>query len=390
MSIKGFQFGDGAVQKYDFEALENIPVPDTTLSQAGAAADAKKTGDEIADLKSAISQGTGLTNEAKQALLDCFAHVAWIDEDGQDYYDALESALYPPANLTSITAVFTQGQAVIYDSDTLDDLKQYLVVTAHYSDSTSAVVTAYTLSGTLATGTSTITAAYGGKTATFFVTVTDANALPTGYTKYDYIKNTTYDLDNNSNDIIDLGVNSTYCDSEYIHEIVAKVPSDAKMRSTSGIYGCRPATGSAGSAKGVSLWMSANNVDKIAVAYNGVDSGYTLNFSFGEKHTVKLETGHIYIDNTLVGSPIGSRTSFDTSSFRLFGVATNEDSYGGSHMNVCIYSVKIKDSITGNAIANFVPCKNASAIPGVYDTVNNTFHYAVNYSKYSVENEVVQ
>lgn len=57
MSIKGFQIGDGAIQKYDYTALDNI-VTDSTLTQAGAAADAKKTGDEIADLKSALNEET--------------------------------------------------------------------------------------------------------------------------------------------------------------------------------------------------------------------------------------------------------------------------------------------------------------------------------------------
>ena len=37
--------------------------------------------------------GAGLTGDVISALLDCFAHVAWIDDDGQDYYDALEDAL---------------------------------------------------------------------------------------------------------------------------------------------------------------------------------------------------------------------------------------------------------------------------------------------------------
>jgi len=39
-------------------------------------------------------QSAGLQEDAKQALLACFEHVAWTDEHGQDYYDALESALY--------------------------------------------------------------------------------------------------------------------------------------------------------------------------------------------------------------------------------------------------------------------------------------------------------
>lgn len=36
----------------------------------------------------------GLSDEAKAALLNCFAHTAWIDEHGQDYYDELYFALY--------------------------------------------------------------------------------------------------------------------------------------------------------------------------------------------------------------------------------------------------------------------------------------------------------
>ena len=121
-----------------------------------------------------------MTNDAKNALLAIFEKVAYADDQGQTYYDALQSALFPPADLESISAVFTQGSAVIYDTDDLDVLRQYLVVTALYSDSTTDVVTAYTLSGTLAAGTSTITVSYGGKTDTFTVTVT-SGAL-TGYT----------------------------------------------------------------------------------------------------------------------------------------------------------------------------------------------------------------
>lgn len=121
-----------------------------------------------------LLRAAGLSDEAKTALLDCFAHVAWVDEHGQDYYDALEDALYSVSELTSITAVFNQGSAIIYDTDTLDTLKQYLTVTANYSDGTTQTVTNYALSGTLTEGTSTITASYGGKTDTFEVTVTDS------------------------------------------------------------------------------------------------------------------------------------------------------------------------------------------------------------------------
>lgn len=88
MSIKGFEVG-GVQQKYDYTALDNIPANlvqdanyvhtdnnytnadktklsgieaqankttiDATLTHSGQAADAKATGDEINDLKSALS-----------------------------------------------------------------------------------------------------------------------------------------------------------------------------------------------------------------------------------------------------------------------------------------------------------------------------------------------
>ncbi len=74
--------------------------------------------------------------------------------------------------VSSISAVYTQS-GTVYDTDTLDSLKNDLVVTATFMDSTTGVIadTDYTLSGTLAVGTSTITVSYGGQTDTFNVTV---------------------------------------------------------------------------------------------------------------------------------------------------------------------------------------------------------------------------
>lgn len=121
---------------------------------------------------SASSGGSNLTPEVKEALLDCFANVAWANDDGQQYYDALQDALY---GLQSISAVYTQS-GTVYDTDSLDSLKADLVVTALYGDGSTQTVPAesYTLSGTLTEGTSTITVSYGGETATFDVTVTHA------------------------------------------------------------------------------------------------------------------------------------------------------------------------------------------------------------------------
>lgn len=79
--------------------------------------------------------------------------------------------------VSSISAVYTQS-GTVHDTDSLDTLKNDLVVTATYGDSSTATIpgTDYALSGTLTEGTSTITVAYSGKTATFNVNVTKSTA----------------------------------------------------------------------------------------------------------------------------------------------------------------------------------------------------------------------
>lgn len=79
----------------------------------------------------------------------------------------------PPPELTDIKAQFDQGGAVVVGTDSLDTLKQYLTVTATYSDSSTRVLSGneYTLSGTLAYPSATITAECQGVTDTFAVAV---------------------------------------------------------------------------------------------------------------------------------------------------------------------------------------------------------------------------
>lgn len=60
----------------------------------------------------AAGGGSGLSDDAKEALLACFEKVAWIDEHGQDYLDALETALYPQYTVTyNLTNVNSSNQS---------------------------------------------------------------------------------------------------------------------------------------------------------------------------------------------------------------------------------------------------------------------------------------
>ena len=149
------------------EVIESIPADYTELTEEVS---------ELNERLEAIEEsGVGLSEDLKQALLQLANKVAYIDDDGSDYYQDLYDALYPPAELESISATYTQS-GTVYDTDTLDSLKADLVVTANYSGGTSEVIPAsgYTLSGTLTEGTSIITVIYAGLTDMFNVTVTQA------------------------------------------------------------------------------------------------------------------------------------------------------------------------------------------------------------------------
>ena len=79
--------------------------------------------------------------------------------------------------ILGIEAIYTQTQEVTPDTP-LNDLKQDLVVNALYRNNRKKAVTDYTLNGTLAVGTSTITVTYSGFTTTFNVEVSsDINYL---------------------------------------------------------------------------------------------------------------------------------------------------------------------------------------------------------------------
>lgn len=114
---------------------------------------------------------SGLSDAQKESILACFQRVAWTTEEGQQLYQALYDSFYPDVRLASLSAVFTQGSRVITPTDSLNSLKQNLVVTATYYNGTTAQISDYVLSGTLTSGTSIITVIYGGKTATFDVVV---------------------------------------------------------------------------------------------------------------------------------------------------------------------------------------------------------------------------
>lgn len=95
------------------------------------------------------------------------AELGVTEEEEPDTPVEPDDPVTPEVTLSSISATYSGGDVAVGTAVT--DLTG-IVVTARYSDGSTATITGYTLSGTIAEGSNTITVSYGGKTTTFTVT----------------------------------------------------------------------------------------------------------------------------------------------------------------------------------------------------------------------------
>lgn len=143
----------------------------------------------------------GLTNEVKNALLACFRHVSWLDDE-EDYYAALELALdVEPERYLLID--FTPGNHTVYANDSLDTLIPYLTVT-YYEGVIATVLSSddYSLSGSLQIGSNTISVSYTNLNASFDVTAIDFYNVWT----WEYKSDGTGNLIKKSKDSFDMSI----------------------------------------------------------------------------------------------------------------------------------------------------------------------------------------
>lgn len=183
-----------AVNSYLDENPVQPTAIDATLTQSGQAADAAAVGDRLSALSEEIAnlQTSGLTTAQVNALDGMFKVCAFTKADVSAEYTAFKTAFgiadsggETDVTLTSISATYSGGDVAV--GTAVADLTG-IVVTAHYSDGSTAVVTGYTLSGTIAEGENTVTVIYGGKSATFVVTGT---AVAQTYTVTNNLTNVT-------------------------------------------------------------------------------------------------------------------------------------------------------------------------------------------------------
>ena len=121
--------------------------------------------------EAAQSCGSGLTDTQKELIITILRNAMYTSDQSKNI-DELEDAF---ANtVISISTTLDLRGNTIYSDDTLDTLRQYLVVRATYDDGTTQTVTGYALSGTLTVGTSTIQVIYRDASASVNVPVSQA------------------------------------------------------------------------------------------------------------------------------------------------------------------------------------------------------------------------
>lgn len=282
------------------------------------------------------SQIGGLTDGAKQALLTLLEHVAYTDDQGQTYLDALEAELYPPAELDYITATFYQGTAVIYTSDNLDVLRQYLTVVATYTDTTTETVTTYTLTGTLTAGTSTITVSYGGKTDTFTVTVT--KSWDSVWTYTDGLPTVDEWVDSGTGTATDVStglklLNKTYSKSTEITNgtVEAHLQIVNERTTMSGVKAALR-IGDTTNSVYILFHLTSSQARNITLQQNTTASRGTVigSWDFGGEYTVKITlnngVGTVEVNDVVLINNFDATTTYDKGPL-LFG---NINTYGSS------------------------------------------------------------
>lgn len=410
------------------------------------------------DLIDAAAQLTLSDNDVKLALLQIAEKVVYTDEHGQDYYDALEDALYPqiratsvslnknslvfsdvggtdtlvatvsPNNveddtvywgssdkdvavvsdgivlatgvgsatitaicgtvhssasvvvaqviLLSISAVYTQSGAV-YESTNLDDLKADLVVTASWDDSsvTTLADSDYSLSGTLAEGTSTITVNFGNKTDAFDVVV---SANPR-YTYYDYIYNTRTGTTEYA-DYVDTGL--TFDPAVVAYNIEFEAMNSNTHTSAVKLMG---QGGSFTNNNGHMVWYARASKAGFStytfkqakqIATSGTeDTRCVIKYVYGGSSASYIEYNNT---QTTVATVTKANIPSNANSFILCGgYNSNATTKGGMLKNVKLGYVKITDPDNNNLLYHFKPAYDSETEKyGYYEAVNNVFYPA--------------
>lgn len=344
---------------------------------------------EINELKSQITTLTGIPVEVKLAMDTLFNNMALRNDSVYTDEFATIHAWATSIHVLSISALFTQGDNVIYDTDDLDDLRPYLTVTASFDNGTTSEISAYTLSGTLEEGLCTIMATYEGKNATFNVTVTHS-PVPSEYRPLDYLSSNIDGSPSASKLTKTPFIKTDFPASDTdILNYTVKLVYECNFNSVTAIpFGGRNATGNTAT-RGCVVNLASDET----VFNFGIKSGSTtlIRTALGygitkdEKHTIEIKNGNISLDGTQVAqTDATSAVQLASYKWALFGrnnggsytVTTSGDAL--SPMIGKIYEFSVKDG-NDDYVLNYVPSmRKSDSVYGMYDTVSDTFYTSAN------------
>ena len=153
-------------------------------------------GSELGDIKSDLANidtGGGLTADIKSALLQLASKVAYIDDDGQDYYNDLYDALYAVTGISISPSSISLGAINATSQLTATTVPAGGSVTWSSSNTSIATVSSSGLVTAKGYGSATITASSGSVSATCSVLVAQAtlSSISAVYTQ----SGTVYDSD---------------------------------------------------------------------------------------------------------------------------------------------------------------------------------------------------
>lgn len=250
--------------------------------------------------------------------------------------------------MVGIIATFTQGGATIFDTDNLDDLKQYLTVVASYSDGTTAAVSSsdYTLSGSLVAPSSTITVTYEGFTDTFTVQVTHQQVLP-----YDSLVEY---LESDGTQVLDTGIVVAETDFIYCKAMFLTMSGDNFLLGASG------ASGEGGT------WIENYSNNTYYVRFGSTSSLSTHSVGPNVEHAFTLRKGHFYADGGSHMQPAYS--SMPSTSVAIFGRKKSDGTFNYGKTRIKEFYI---DDASSNKRIHLYPCRK-DGVGYMYNAVTNS------------------
>lgn len=215
-----------------------------------------------------------------------------------------------------------------------------------------------------------VTTAFFGNSGTgAFVAGVIPRELPDSYTQVEYIESSAPNY-----------TSGQRIDTKFVPNSNTRVVCDFQFTTTTSSFQALLGSRSS-SANRFCLWLTNGGVFRSD--YNTSNLSFPSSLLATEKHTLDFNKNVCSIDSSVVTHSVGSFNGV----CNLFLFASDTDNSADIHGNVRIYSCHIYDN--GTLVRDFVSCKNASGVVGLYDMVNGVFYQNAGSGTFTAGEEIV-